>query len=315
MAVNHVDFRKEESQIDITLDFPRGSKFECPECATTGLPVHDTVEKTWRHLDFIQHTCYLHARVPRISCPTHGVRQVRVPWAGPGSGFTLLFEALALMLMRDMPMSWVAVQLRVSDKRLCRLLAHYIGHAREREEFYDVQAIAVDETSRRSGHQYVTVVADPVGKRVLFAAPGKDNTTLGRFVQDFHDHNGDPDAVRDVCMDMSPAYVEAVLEYLPNAKITFDRFHVMKLAWEAMDAVRRESAETDALLKGTRYLWLRRADSLTPNKERILATALRTNDCMARGYHLLLDLRTFYTLGVEHAEAYLQRWYERARRS
>ena len=311
-----VDFRKDDSQIDITLDFPRGARFRCPECHAEQLPIHDTMDKTWRHLDFFQHTCYLHARVPRVTCPTHGVRQVTLPWARAGSGFTLLFEALALMLMRDMPVSRAATQLRVHDKRLWRILSHYIGHARERVEYPHVTAIAVDETSRRRGHQYVTVVADTVGKRVLFAAPGKDKATIGRFVQDFHEHNGDPDAVRDICMDMSPAFIEAAREYLPNAELTFDRFHVMKLASDAMDAVRREAVQRDSSLKGTRYLWLSRPDSLTRADEQKLDAALRTNDRMARGYHLVLDLRTFYTLDTLcDAEAYLRRWYGRARRS
>ena len=310
-----VDFSEDDSRLDINIDFPRGSRFSCPECNALDLPIHDTIEKTWRHLDFFQHICYLHARVPRVICPTHGVRMVSVPWARSGSGFTLLFEALALLLAREMAVRPAAAHLRIHDTMLWRILAHYVEAARARIEYQDVSALAVDETSRRRGHQYVTIVADPEQKRVLFATKGKDKATIGRFVQDFHEHNGDPDAVREVCMDMSPAYIEATLEYLPNAVITFDRFHVMKMANEALDALRREEVRTDQRLKGTRYLLLWSPENLTVRKQGELAAVLQSNYRIARGYNMVLDLRTFYTMDHQYAEDYLRRWCGWAQRS
>src|SRR5688572_19061152 len=94
--VTGIDFDEDGGRLDLYIDFPRGSRFACPESATPECPVHDTEDKEWRHLDFFQHEAYLHARVPRVECKHHGVRLVGVPWARPGSGFTLLFEALLL---------------------------------------------------------------------------------------------------------------------------------------------------------------------------------------------------------------------------
>jgi transposase len=310
-----IDFSKEASRLDITIDFPRGSRFSCPECGATHLALHDTTEKQWRHLDFFQHVCYLHARVPRITCPEHGTRLVAVPWARPGSGFTLLFEALALVYAQNMAIRPASRQLRIHDTMLWRIVTHYVAMARAEVDYHEVTSLAVDETSRRRGYQYVTIVADPDRQRVLFATQGKDKAAVGRFVQDFHDHNGDPDAVREICMDMSPAYIEAVLEALPNASITYDRFHVMKLANDALDGLRRAEAHDDTSLKGTRYLFLKRFDSLTKAQE---ATLLRTpamNDRMARGWRLVYNLRLFYEVPIEHARVYLRHWYNWAIRS
>jgi transposase len=100
--------------------------------------------------------------------------------------------------------------------------------------------IAVDETSSLRGHKYVTVVVDLDRKRVIYATPGKGKDTLGRFTTDLHAHNGDSDAIRHICMDMSPAYIAAATEFFPNAAQTYDRFHAMKIANEALDEVRRE---------------------------------------------------------------------------
>jgi len=91
-----------------TWTFGQGGRFTCPECGKGGCAAHDTTEKTWRHLDFFQHEAFLHARVPRVSCDGCGVKLVEVPWARTGSGFTLLFEALILALVKSMPVAAVA---------------------------------------------------------------------------------------------------------------------------------------------------------------------------------------------------------------
>jgi len=101
--VDSATFDPEAGQLDIQVVFERGARFACPDCSAAGCEVHDTVERTWRHMDFFQHKAYLHARVPRVRCAEHGVLQVEVPWARPQSGFTLLFEALVCSLAPHMP--------------------------------------------------------------------------------------------------------------------------------------------------------------------------------------------------------------------
>ena len=98
-----VEFDAASRRLDLRIDFPKGSRFACPECGRQGLKVHDTEEKAWRHLDFFEHEAYLTARVPRVRCPEHNVRRVQLPWARERAGFTLLFEALVMALVKEMP--------------------------------------------------------------------------------------------------------------------------------------------------------------------------------------------------------------------
>ena len=124
-------------------------------------PTHDTSIKRWRHLNFFQYECLLEARVPRSHCPEHGVLSVAVPWAREGSGFTLLFEALAMLLCREMPMAAVSNTLGEHDTRLWRVAAHYVEAAHAKSSWAKVRAISVDETSARRGHRYVTMCSTP----------------------------------------------------------------------------------------------------------------------------------------------------------
>src|SRR4051812_14353731 len=148
-------------RLTLKLDFKVGSKFAPPGADHQLLcPVHDTVEKTWRHLDFFQYQTELVARVPRVKTPEGKVVQVEVPWARPGSGFTLMFEAWAMLLCTAMPVLEVGALLGEEDTRLWRLVAHYVEAAQARRSWSQVRQLMIDETSARRGHRYVTNVVD-----------------------------------------------------------------------------------------------------------------------------------------------------------
>jgi transposase len=146
-------------ELKIWLDFESGSQFACPRCGAF-CPIHDTVEKKWRHLDFWQHRTELIARVPRTHCEEHGILQAAVPWARPGSGFTLMMEAMILLLGQQMSVSAAARHLGESDKRLWRVLEHYVMEAHAAKDWSAVRRLMIDETSARKGQRYVTVVLD-----------------------------------------------------------------------------------------------------------------------------------------------------------
>jgi len=232
------------------IDFEIGcqtKRLACPACGAATQPVHDRLRRSWRHLDFFQFEAWLHCDVPRVACGACGkTTQASVPWARPGSGFSAAFEALALTLCLDLPVRQAADLLRCKDKRLWRRIALYVEQARALEDFTGVQIVGIDETSLRRGQDYITVVHDLDAKRLLFATEGRDHQTVVEFTEDLKAHGGDPAEVRHVCMDMSAAYAKGVALALPDAQISYDRFHVVSMAIEAMDQVRRTEMTEDA---------------------------------------------------------------------
>ena len=174
--------------LDIWVDFERGSRFICPDCKTDGCRVHDTADKEWRHLNFFQHECYLHARVPRVSCPDCGVHLVEVPWARKGSGFTLLFEAMVIAMSEHMAVCEVSSHVAEFDTKLWRILRHYVGEARKKQSYEEVTSIGIDETARARGHEYVSIFVDMDTRSVLFATQGKGSDTIEAFAKDLLEH-------------------------------------------------------------------------------------------------------------------------------
>ena len=225
-------------ELKLWLDFEPGSQFACPQCGEF-CPVHDTVEKKWRHLDFWQHRTELNARVPRTNCQEHGVLLAAVPWARAGSGFTLMMEAMILLLGQQMSVSATARHLGESDKRLWRVLEHYVMGAHGAKDWSQVRRIMIDETSARKGHRYVTVVLDAQSHDLLLMVEGRSAEAVAEFLTAMPAHGAKAEAITEVVMDMSPAYIAGVQAHFPNARIVFDLFHIMKLAGEALDAVRK----------------------------------------------------------------------------
>ena len=281
-------------RLDLRLDFTSGSRFTCPECQSASCPVHDTSEKTWRHHDFWQHQTYLTARVPRVRCDRCGTHQVTVPWARPGSGFTLMLEALILELAKNMAVLPIARLLAVDDKTVWRVLEHYLEKAIERIDASSVRQVGVDETSARKRHDYVTLFFDLDQRRLLDVADGKDHSTIAHFTEFLEHHRGSPQSVREVSCDLSPAFQKGIREHLPQAAVTFDRFHVAKLLGDAVDAVRRSEWRTDKTIKGTRFLVLKNPDRLNDKQRGLLQEALHRNANLAEAYRLKETFRDLY---------------------
>ncbi|WP_119293614.1 ISL3 family transposase, partial [Azohydromonas sediminis] len=245
-VVEDVKLDTAKRRIDFEIGCPQ-ARLACPACGAAAQPVHDRMRRSWRHLDFFQFEAWLHCDVPRVACGDCGkTTQVAVPWARAGSGFTAAFEALALALCRDLPVRQAAALLRCKDKQLWRRIEFYVEQARALEDFAGVQIVGIDETSLRRGQHYISVVHDLELKRLLFATEGRDHQTVVEFAEDLKAHGGDPAQVRHVCMDMSAAYAKGVALALPEAQISYDRFHVVSMAIEAMDQVRRAEMVDDA---------------------------------------------------------------------
>ena len=326
-----LDTSRRRIDFDLTCN---ASRLPCPHCAAPAQGVHDRLTREWRHLDFFQFEAWLHAEVPRVACGACGkTSQIDVPWAREGSGFTALFEALALSLCQELPVRQAAALLRCSDKQLWRRIAHYVGQARALDDMSQVSIVGIDETSLRKGQNYITVVHDLDLKRLLYACEGRDHQTVVDFAADLKAHGGDPEQIKDVCQDMSAAYAKGVAVALPQAQISYDRFHVIAMANEAMDGVRRQEMSTqpqavkDALgdndrklLKSLTWGMRRNPQGWSAKQTNAMHWLQRSTLKSARAWRLKMALRAVYAKATEknsamQATADLRGWLSWARRS
>ena len=258
-----VRFDEASKVLTVGIDFTAGSCFAV-EAVAGEHPVHDTVTKVYRHLNFFQHECVLQVRTPRVRLPDGRVALIKPPFAGKLSGFTLLFEALVLMLAPQMPFAAVARIVGISAYRVLAICRRYVELALEAADFSDVTALAIDETSRAKGHDYITLAADAQKRRVLAVTEGRDAKTITTIAGELAKHGCPPEQIDSVSIDMSPAFIKGCTDALPNARITFDKFHVVWHANAAVDKMRRIEQRSDKSLKGLRWSLLKDRASLNP---------------------------------------------------
>jgi transposase len=261
--VGGADFDAQARTLAIRVDFRAGSRFAVPGLEGEH-PVHDTVAKRYRHLNFFQHECFLDVRVPRVRLPDGAVRQIEPPWAGKLSGFTLLFEALVLMLCQQMTFAGAARLVGESRHRVAAICERYVELTLAQADFSEVCDLAIDETSRARGHDYITLAADAVKRRVLAVAEGRSAETITTLASELDSRGCAPEQVSSVSIDMSPAFIKGCTAQFTNARITFDKFHVVWHAGFAVDKMRRIEQRTDRSLKGMRWSLLKDRSRLSP---------------------------------------------------
>ena len=270
-AVTEVKIDFEGLRVDVWVEWPPEQQGVCPECGK-GCRIYDhREERQWRHLDTMQFQTILHCRIPRVSCSEHGTKSIDFPWAEKNSRFTALFERLSIDVLLGcqnqskakelLKLSWDEVHL-IQEKAVQRGLGRRVGG--------ELKHIGVDEKSFLKGHQYATVLSDLDNPRVLDVARDRKEESLGELL------NKLPQAQRDnieaVAQDMWEPFINAVEQYLPQADIVHDKFHIAKYLGEAVDKVRRAENRSlvkaeDDTLKGTKYLWLTNPNNWTEQQE------------------------------------------------
>jgi transposase len=308
--IKEIKFDKNNSRLDIYLNFTKGHKFKSTDDAL--YTAHDTLERSWQHLIFFQHHCYLHAKVPRIKQSDGKIRTQSVPWARSKSGFTLLFEAFSMLLIEnEMPVNKAAKIVDVYPNRLWTVFNYWISRAHNADDIKDLEQVGFDETSTKKGHHYVTTMVDLKQRRVLYASQGKDSSCIKKSVEYLDKKQVDIDKVKQVCIDMSPAFIAGCRKYLPNAAVTFDKFHVVKEVNKAMDELRKLERRGNELLKGHKYTLLK--SKLTPRLKEERDLLLEYYPRLGEGYRLKQLFLEFWDIkDKQEAEGYLAFWCDLA---
>lgn len=275
-----------------------------------------TAERVWRHLNIFEYKCEIRCRLPRGKCEQCGsVAVMEAPWEGLLPGFTCAFESFALVLLRAMSVAEAARILKLNDKRLWSLLERHVEAAHAGMDMSQVRRVGADEMSRRKGHKYLTVFADMTARRVLFATEGKDATTWGRFTESLTSHGGDPANIDTVSIDMSPAYRLGARDACPEARVVFDKFHVVKLVNDGVDSVRRAeqrdgTPESQERLKRARWIFRKNITNLSDKELTRYRELEEANLVTAKAHQMRVSLQDIYAQGGSEAEGRrrLERW-------
>lgn len=277
-SVTSVELKPEQGEVLVFVTREETPALRCPECDRK-CSRYDTRQRRWRHLDTCQYRTFLVGEIPRILCEEHGVLQIGVPWADPGSRFSALFEALVIDWLFETSLSAVARRMALSWDQAAGIQERAVRRGLARRKPKVLESIGVDETSSRRGHKYLTIVSDALGSTVEYIGEGRATKVLDAF----YDGIGAAacEKIISVGMDMWQPFIESTRTHLTDAdsKIVFDKFHIAQHLGSAVDKVRRSEnrelvEQGDDSLKGSKYLWLQNPANMT-EKRRVEFEPLR----------------------------------------
>lgn len=285
----------------------------CSGCTHRVRGVHDRYPgRTWRHLDLGPFRLWLRYTMRRVRCSRCGVCVELVPWAEPQSWFTYDFEEQIAYLAQRADKTTVSTLMRIAWATVGAIIERVVPRHRTGDRLDGLTQIGVDELSYRRHHEYVTVIVDHVRGGIVWASPGKNAATLAAFFKELG--NERCAKLEAVTLDMSAAYLKAVTEATPQARVIFDRFHVQRLAHDALDEVRREQVraadpEDKRALKHTRFALQKNPWNLSALEKQKVAAVQRTNLPLYRAYLLKETLAGILEGGQVHvARAKLLEW-------
>ena len=321
-SVDTVDLNLEGGRVDVWVGHPAGQTWPCPSCGKI-LSCRDHGEsRAWRHLDSCQFKTFLHARIPRVECPEHGVVQVEVPWAAARARFTALMERLIIqVLLKAATVKGACELLDLKWDAAWGVLQRAVFRGRARKQALLIPHFGVDEKAFRKGHSYMTVVCDLDRGTVEYVGKERTIQSLEAFWTSLTPEQRG--AIECVTMDMWQAYETATRTNVPDAdkKIVFDRFHIMKHMVDAVDEVRRQEqkklkSQGDDSLNGSRYFWLTNHDNIPESDHQAFKELRQQNLKVARAWAHKESLRALWNYVSPYwARKFFERWYSAAIRS
>lgn len=312
--VESVTMDTEKLKLTIHIIWEPGHPARCPTCNTRCVLHNHREERSWRHLDTMQFTTIITARIPRIFCPVHGVQSIAIPWAAAYSRFTLLFERFAIDVIKGaknitkarelLKLSWDqihAIQDRAVARGLARRTNETIAHA------------GIDEKNFGKGHSYVSVLTDLDRARVMDVVPERTQEAAETLWKTLPDPQRD--MITSVAMDMWEPFMNATRHLVPHADIVHDKYHTVAYLTQAVDAVRRKENAVlvragNDILKGTKYLWLKNPQHFGTEEQRAFRSFALDQLKVGKAWTIKEAFHPFWHYAYPgSARSFFRRWY------
>jgi transposase len=315
-----IGVRFDQEGVIVTIRLRRRRRI-CSGCGQLCRATYDTQTCRWRHLNLGAQRCYVIADVRRVVCPDCGVRMDWVPWARVGSRFTRDFEDVVAFLAQQMAKTPIARLMRIDWETVGRIVDRVVAERLDPRRLHALRMVGVDEVSYRKRHRYLTVVADHDTGRIVWVAKGRNSATLQAFFTELGDRRA---TIRAVSIDMSGGYQKAIREACPHAEIACDPFHVVRVAADAVDQVRRDEWNAHERshtahgrwVKHTRWALLKAPERQGLQTLGTLGEVYVKNRRLYRAFLLYHQLRLLYALeDPALAPAHLDAWLGWASRS
>ena len=305
----------EKSRVTIRLEHPNGELVKCPECGCECTIADRAPERGWRHLDTMQFRTEVVAATPRSNCGECGVKTIAVPWAEKSARFTRLFESFAIKVIEACGTVHQAKGLlRIGWDAVQRIMERGVERGLERRNVDKIKYAGIDEKSFRKGHNYISVLNDLEGARVLEVVEGRTEQSADSLWDTLDEKVRE--SIKAVAMDMWEPFIKTTRLKMPTASIVHDRFHIAAYLTKAVNEVRSKEhkelvAMGDDSLKGSRQLWLFNVENVSEARWMEFEKLLEMDLKCAEAWAMKESMRHFWDYKqADSARDFFEKWLE-----
>jgi len=313
-CVASVDLQVDQKRVVIEIHWPDDHAVSCPECGTLCRMKDHREERSWRHLDTMQFETIVTCRIPRADCPQHGAKTISVPWAGPHSRFTLMFERFAIeVLYSARSITQAMTLLGISWDQAQSIQERAVDRGLNRRKLDEIKHVGIDEKNFGRGHDYVSVMSDIDKGRVLNGVPERTKEATQMLWNTIPKEQRV--SIQAVAMDMWEAFMTVTSKVVPNADIVHDKFHCAKYLGEAVNKVRKQEnsellEQGSNVLKGTKFLWLKNPKNWSEKQQSDFEVLRYEELKVGRAWAIRQSFNGFWDYWYRKpAEKYFQQWY------
>jgi transposase len=303
---------QDDSDLHIHLDLIHGRRLVCSKCSTRRRVRDRLKERTWQHVPLWNIPVYLHYRPSRVQCPRCGTVVEKFPWGNGKSRLTFPLILATATWSKQLPMGVVAKMYKICWNSVYSAVKQVVAYGLACRDKSGAILIGIDELSRKKGHVYLTNIYDLLNKRLLASFPGRAEQSLEAFFNEWGKDN--LCNIMAVCCDMWAPYVRAIREHLPDVRLVFDKFHIVRHLLMALDEVRKseQAALRDnfpELLFKTKHLWLKNPWNLKEGQSLHLSDLAKRRLKTFRAYVLKEQFRDLWNSPIRSdAKSFLRNW-------
>lgn len=296
-------------EIDIFLKYSKSTGI-CPTTKKEGKIYDYGASRRFRHLDLFEYRTFINVRIPRVINDKSEVSTIELSWAGERVSFTYLFETKVIeTLTMSKNQTKTALYLETTFDIVHGIMQRAVERGLKSRKLDDIHAIGLDEKSFKSGQNYITILSDPIKKRVI-------DIIEGRKLEDAEEllswtlSPTQLEKIEIATMDMWQPFMKAVEEIIPQAEIVHDKFHTSKYLNKAVDDVRKQEVENEELLKNTKYIFLKNKADWTDLQTLKFEEINKINLITSQAWHLKENFKGIYEQGKkELCLKYFEQWY------
>ena len=267
-------------------------------------------ERRIRHLDLFEYNTYINVRIPRVKNNKSEVTKIKLEWLDDRVSYSYLFELkVVTALLMSKNQTKTADFFDTTYDIVHGIMLRAVNRGLLKRNLDTTEILSIDEKSYGNGQKYISILSDPISKKVLDIIEGRKTDDAMELLS-WTLSPTQLSNIKLITMDMWKPFKAAAEVLTPQADIIYDKFHVSKYLNKGVDQVRRKEVKKHEELRGSKYVFLKNKENWTEHNLIKFQSINSINLATSKAWQLKENFKGFYMQhNKEQCLSYFKQWY------